>query len=337
MSDGDQKRLVLVTGATGFLGRHLVPALLRRPEYHVVTFGRSAPDIRQPGAGHEHIVGSVENRQDVERAFALKPQLVFHMAGLVSYRHSDAQRQREVNVEGTRHVMELALSAGSERVVHTSSIAALGVPAVQGEIADEGLAYNLAGLRLSYCDTKHEAEMVVLENFRRGLNVVMLNPGIIFGEGDSHGHHHAIFRAMSRGGLLAVPSGGIPFSDIVDVVDAHLAAIEKGRAGERYSLVSANLSFMEAAEIFASLYRTEPPRFVYPDLLVKSLGALAESISEVSKRLGLPLRFSLTRQQAWLSCRKIFFSNEKACRELGFLPTPFAETIKRTAPYYLAR
>lgn len=337
MLEGFEKELVLVTGATGFLGRHLVPALLGQPGYRVVTFGRSAPDGEHSFAGHEHIFGAVENRQDVERAFALKPQLVFHMAGLVSYRDCDAHRQRQVNVDGTRNVMELALSSGSRRVIHTSSIAALGIPAGPAAVADESLEYNLSGLGLNYCDTKHEAELVVLEYFRRGLNVVMLNPGIIFGEGDSHGHHHAIFRAMSRGGLLAVPSGGIPFSDIVDVVEAHLSAVDRGRAGERYSLVSANLSFMEAAEIFASLYHRRAPLFVYPNFLVEGLGWAAESISEVAKRLGLPLPFSLTRQQAWLSCRKIFFQNDKARRELGFNPTPFVETIRRTAPYYLAR
>ena len=119
--------------------------------------------------------------------------------------------------------------------------------------ACEDIEYNLTGLGLTYCDTKHEAELEALQCFRKGLKVIILNPGIIFGEGDTHPHHHAIFAAMSKGSLIGVPAGGVTFSDINDVVDAHLSAIEKGLPGERYVIGSINLSFREAATIFAAV------------------------------------------------------------------------------------
>lgn len=331
----ETKPKVLVTGASGFLGLHLVKRLVALG-YAVrsITRGETVDAV----SGQSLLPGEVENfkgditsKQDMDKAVQ-GCQYVFHMAGLVSYRTKDLARQITVNVEGTRCVMQACLDAGVaiKRVIHTSSIAAIGIPTVKGEIADETLAYNLYGKGLSYCDTKQEAEKVVLEYAGRGLNVIMLNPGIVFGEGDTHAHHHNIFKSMSRGNILAVPSGGIPFSDINDVVDAHIAAMTRGRSGERYNLVSANLSFMDAARVFSSIYKTNPPKMLIPDAFVLLAGVFCEFLLN----LGLPLAFS--RQQAYLCTQKIFFHSKKAENELGFRATDFSETIKRTAPHYLS-
>ena len=91
--------------------------------------------------------------------------------------------------------------------------------------------YNLEGLGLNYCDSKHEAELEVFSAHASGLDVVILNPGIILGERDSHPHHHAIFHAMSKGKVMGVPPGGVTFSDITDVIDAHVSAIRQRPGG----------------------------------------------------------------------------------------------------------
>ena len=137
-------------------------------------------------------------------------KIVFHLAGLVSYKKRDIQRQHGVNVLGTRNVLEAALRHGVDRVIHTSSVAAMGIPK-PGTIGDETLEYNLHGKGLNYCDSKYEAEQQVLEFVKRGVPALMLNPGIVFGEGDTHPHHHAIFATMSRGNLIGVPAGGVTF------------------------------------------------------------------------------------------------------------------------------
>ncbi len=225
--------------------------------------------------------------------------------------------------------MEACLREKVARVVHTSSVAALGIPG-RGEIGSEEIEYNLDGLGLTYCDTKHEAELEVMKSYSRGLNVITLNPGIIFGEGDTHPHHHAIFAAMSKGSVIGVPRGGVTFSDINDVVDAYLNCLEKGRAGQRYALVSSNLSFKEAAQIFASLTGARPLLLKIPGPVLVALGSLAEDILPA-----FGIAPPLTRQAAWLTQHEIFFSSAKAAKELNFRATPFAETVKRTAPYYL--
>lgn len=330
----ESKAQVLVTGATGFLGLHLVRRLIELGyQVRSITRGETVDERGQSllPPQVENIRGDVTCREDVEKAVS-GCQYVFHMAGLVSYRSRDLPRQITVNVEGTRCVMQACLDAGTalSRVIHTSSIAAIGIPPVKGEFADESLTYNLQGKGLTYCDTKQAAEQVVRQYAERGLDVVMLNPGIVFGEGDTHAHHHNIFKSMSRGNILAVPSGGIPFSDINDVVDAHIAAMTLGRSGERYNLVSANLSFMDAARVFSSIYKTAPPKMLLPDGFVLLAGLFCEFLLN----LGLPIAFS--RQQAYLATQKIFFHSKKAEKELGFQATDFAETIKRTAPHYLS-
>jgi len=321
---------ILVTGASGFIGTHLVPRLVQLG-HDVRTLGRStSPPAKLANVKIEHISADITNPEAVKKA-VIGCDMVYHLAGLVSYKKKDEFRQNGTNVVGTRHVMAACLAAGVKRVIHTSSIAAIGIPK-KGTIGDETLEYNLEGRGLTYCDTKHQAEIEALNAYKDGLNVIILNPGIIFGEGDTHPHHHAIFAAMSKGSLLGVPPGGIPFSDINDVIDAEIACIDKGTFGERYCVVSANLSFMDAAGVFAKVAGTRKPLLVIPGPFLVVAGLLSEDILP-----GFGVNPPLTRQNAWLCQHKIFFSSDKAQKELGIKLTPFEETVRRTAPYYLGR
>ena len=330
LSEENLKLNILVTGASGFIGQHLVPKLISLG-HTVRTFGRTKTlPSSLAKLNVSHYSGDITDYRAIANAVQ-DIDLVFHLAGLVSYKKSDMDKIYNINVTGTDNVMRACLEHKIKRVIHTSSVAAMGIPS-PGKLGDENIAYNLSGLGLSYCDTKHLAEIETLKYVARGLPAVILSPGIIFGEGDTHPHHHAIFATMSRGRSLGVPSGGIPFSDINDVVEAHINCIKKGMTGERYVLVSANHSFKEAARLFADIYHVRTPLFEIPGKFLVALGSMAEYI--------LPL-FGidppLTRQSAWLSQYKIFFSSKKAEREIDFKPTSFDKTIRRTAHYYLGR
>jgi dihydroflavonol-4-reductase len=132
-------RRVLVTGASGFIGSHLVPKLVAGG-FVVSTFGRTSGKPHFESLGVNHICGDVTNYEQVLAASA-GHDIIFHMAGLVSYRSVDLTRQRAVNVEGTRNVMEAALASGVGRVIHTSSIAAFGIHKPE-KIIDEKTVYN---------------------------------------------------------------------------------------------------------------------------------------------------------------------------------------------------
>jgi len=318
----------LVTGASGFIGSHLVRRLVT-DGHDVRTYGRSASTPSQfAELAVEHFSGDITDPDAIARAVSGR-EVVFHMAGLVSYRRSDREMQRRVNVDGTRNVMESALKAGVARVIFTGSIAGMGIPE-RGAIGTEEIAYNLAGRGLNYCDTKHAAEEEVHCWIRQGLPALILNPGIIFGEGDTHPHHHVIFSILSKGWLLGVPVGGVSFCDVRDVVGAHVNAITMGRTGERYVLASENLTYRDAAAIVSRTLGTTQPRFEIPGWILETAAAACETVMPV-----FGARPSLTGQVAWLSQQRIFFSSRKAVDEIGYETTPFAQTIDRTAMYYL--
>jgi dihydroflavonol-4-reductase len=256
--------------------------------------------------------------------------VLIHMAGLVSYRKSDREILYQANVVGSRNVMEAALQAGVGRVIHMSSIAGMGVPE-PGQIGDETFVYNLEGRELHYCDTKHESEIEVLKVAEKGLPVLILSPGITLGEGDTHPHHFTIFRSVSQGVLMGYPKGGVMFSDIQDVVNTTCNAMTMGRPGERYVIGSCNLTFQHAAATVSKILGSKPPNFPLPGFISEFAGAACETVLPMFGK-----RPPLTKGVAWLSQRNIFFSSEKACRELAHEQTQFDATIRRTAPYYLA-
>jgi len=330
MNDSNNPLKILVTGASGFIGQNLVPRLVSLG-HTVDTFGRSEQlPSSLASLSLKHHSGDITNFNQVVKALQ-DIDLVYHLAGLVSYKKRDFEKIYAVNVSGTRNVMQACLAANVKRVIHTSSVAAFGIP-TQGELGTENIQYNLTGMGLTYCDTKHLGEEEVLKCVELGLPAIILNPGIIFGEGDTHPHHHAIFAAMSKGWIIGVPSGGVTFSDINDVVDSHLRCINQGKIGERYAIVSANLSFKEAALVFAQLNNLRGPVFEIPNNFLTKLGIIVENVSPL-----FGLDPPLTRQVAWLSQQKIFFSSAKASNEIDFRPTPFIDTVRRTSDYYLKR
>jgi dihydroflavonol-4-reductase len=319
---------VLVTGASGFIGSHLVSKLLDRG-HDVRTISRHPLNGSVPWARQvEHCCADISDSDKMSQA-AQGIELIFHLAGLISYRKSALSKQQATNIEGTKNVMQAALDNGVKRVVHTSSIAGMGIPE-PGIVADENIVYNLDGKGLTYCDTKHAGETVVMEYHNQGLPVIMLNPGIILGENDSHPHHHVIFRAIASGLLLGCPSGGVMFSDIEDVISAHLAAMTRGTPGHRYVIGNANLSYIDAARSFSSVFGSRPPKFLLPSWLISSAAFASEGMASLLRTEPV-----FTKQMAWLAQQKIFFSWSKAERELGYSARPFEDTITRVAPHYL--
>lgn len=321
---------VLVTGASGFLGSRLAERL-SEVGFEVRTFGRQEKiSERLSKLNIEHCQGDILDPDSLEKA--LKGiGAVFHLAGLVSYRRTDYDALYKTNVLGTRTVMKACLDAKIERVINMGSIAGMGIP-TPGSLGTEELEYNLKGHGLHYCDTKFEAEQEAMRFVKQGLPVLSLNPGITFGEGDTHPHHHTIFRFMHSGWFVGYPAGGVMFSDIEDVVNACLSSLVRGEPGQRYVIGSSNMSYKEAGEALARVLNGKSPYFQIPSWLCESAGVLCESIFPLFKK-----KPALTWQVAWLSHQKIFFSSDKAVRELGYTQTPFEETLKRTAPYYLGQ
>lgn len=320
---------VAVTGATGFLGSNLVRLLL---EYgHEVRIVRRAKSNRLliEGLAVEEHVGDIRDKASLDGAFA-GCDVVFHTAANVAVFGARRDRQQATNVNGTSNVLQACLEQGVGRVVHTSSIAAIGLPE-KGRLADEDQPFNWGPYDMSYMDSKHQAEEEARRFLARGLPVVIVNPANIFGPGDIHFHLGALLLVVQGGKVPAVPSGGFGVCDVTDVARGHIGAAEAGRVGERYILGGENLTFREMVTTVAEVVGAQPPRWTIPDALLPVGGLLMEGLSLFTHKPPL-----LTRRSATLGARHIYYSSAKAERELGYAITPFRESVRQAYEWYVA-
>ena len=304
-----------VTGATGFLGRHLVRRLVERGE-HVRALVRDATDPGVLGAlGVEIVHGDVCDLKTV-RSGAADCERVFHLAGVVSHRRRDLPRLRSVNVEATR-----LLLAGVEpgaRIVHVSSVAAVGPVASPTGRADERHEFPPWATAFPYAATKREAELLAQSAAAAGVDVVIANPGFLLGPGDVHRVSTWPVGAYLAGRLRFTTAGGLSFVDARDVADGLITLADRGRAGGRTILASrdGNLTW---DEFFALLAQVSGVRRVHARLPRR----LAVAAAVVTPWLVDP-------DDARAAAHWWFCEPAKAERELDFRTRPLPETIADT-------
>jgi dihydroflavonol-4-reductase len=224
----------------------------------------------------------------------------------------------ELNVKGTRILLEEALAAKVERVVHTSSVAAIGPARARGT-ADESQLFTAGHLGIDYANSKHEAEVEALRLAAHGLPVVIVNPSFVLGPDDPKGTSMDLVRRFLLGRIPAYVDGGLNIVDVRDVARGHLLADEKGQMGERYILAGRNFTLDRLFADFARISgREQPP--------VKLPGRPTALAVQVMVRAGLPLPVSPDEVRSatlWWTYR-----NTKARRELGFEARPHEETLE---------
>lgn len=303
---------VLVTGATGFLGTHLVQ-LLAQQGHEVVPFARS-------------LGGDVLDAASVSRA-ARGCEGVFHCAGKVSRRRQDAEALYRLHVDGTRTVLDACAAAGVRRAVIASTSGTVAVS--EGEHV--GIESDPAPIgilaRWPYYRSKLFAERAALEQNRDGFEVVSVNPSLLLGPGDANGSSTEDVRLFLEGAVPAVPAGGLSFVDVRDAADAMVRAMNRGRAGERYLVGACNLT---VAELFARLSRISGVRAPWvPMPRSRHVAAFgADLVERFAARLGVPTRVdSVSVQMAqcfW------YVDSGKAERELGWVARDPGVTLQDT-------
>jgi dihydroflavonol-4-reductase len=307
----------LVTGGTGFLGTHLVRALAERGDQLRLLLRRGSSLDHLSGLELERASGDVTDRRAVRRAMEGIDR-VFHLAGTTSMRPDNRDAVFDLNVKGTRIVLEEALAAKVKRVVHTSSVAAIG-PAKPGGTADESQPFRAGHLGIAYANSKHEAEVEALRLAAHGLPVVIVNPSFVLGPDDPKGTSMELVRRFLLGRIPAYVEGGLNIVDVRDVARGHLLADEKGQIGERYILAARNFTLDRLFADFARISGRE-------QLPVKLPGRPTALAVQVMVRAGLPLPVSpdeVRSAMLWWTYR-----NTKARKELGFEPRPHEETLE---------
>lgn len=318
--------LCLVTGGTGFIGSNLSALLLARG-HRVRVLRRPDADLRAlAGIPVEYCNGDILNQHSLEAACA-GCDIVFHAAALVSFRKKMRAVQFDVNVGGTRNVVAACLAAGVSRLVHVSSIAAIGQTG-DGTPANEETAYNWGSVS-AYRETKHLAELEVHTGVERGLSAVIVNPSVVIGERDIHVHGGELIRSVRRGIVILYPEGGMNVAYVGDVVAGMLAAAETGKTGERYILGGENLSYKEVFERTARLIGGRAPFGKLPSPLLRLSARVIERTAEL-----FSLDPPLTEEMVAGTTRLNWYSSEKAIRELGYTITPFDEAVLAAYRWY---
>jgi dihydroflavonol-4-reductase len=317
----------LVTGGTGFIGANVVAALLGAG-YTVRVFHRPTSSLAAlEGMELEHAVGDLLDPDSLSQAVQ-GCELVFHVAAVSSYWRAARQQVYRINVQGTRTVMEACLNAGVQRVVFTSSVAAIGIPP-KGTIATEEQSYTPGSERFVYSHSKHLAEKEVRDMVARGLPAIIVNPATVIGPRDLNFISGSIIREVYRRHVPFALPGGMAVVAVDDVARGHMAAARHGRIGERYILAGENLSHRQILQIVAEVVGAPAPRFTLPGALIGPLARLVDFFNWIS-----PWPPVVSGEQIRLSGEEFYFDAGKARRELGFKPTPFREAVRKAFEWY---
>jgi dihydroflavonol-4-reductase len=316
---------ILLTGATGLIGSHVARLLAERGDDVRVTVRESSNPEGLAGLEVEHVRADILDRRAIRRALR-GIERVFHVAGTTNLALSRA-RTFSVNVEGTRIVLEEALRAGVERLVYTSSVAAIG-PAPRGSTADETQVWDAGRYAIPYLDAKHEAEVEVLRLVARGLPAVMVNPAHVLGPGDPGRSSTVLVRRFLRRQIPVYVDGTLNIVAVEDVARGHLLADELGRVGERYILGNRNFTLDRLFADLGRLSGVEPPAVKLPAPAAAALASAANLIPGAPPSASAELRAASLR---WA------FRNTKAKRELGWTTSPHEDCLEATIAWYRER
>jgi dihydroflavonol-4-reductase len=319
----------LVTGATGFVGAHVVRALVAAGhEPRALKRETSSMQALSEVDGYTPVVGDVLNPASLDAAMA-GCDWVFHVAAVSDYWRQSVDWLYRVNVEGTRNVLAAARRAGVKRVVFTSSAAAIGTRA-DGFPADETITFNQLPEAFPYAHSKFMAEIEVLKAIIEGLDCVIVNPAVVIGPGDVYQGAGSLMIEMYRGTVPGIPPGGVTLIDVRDVARAHVAAAERGQTAERYILGAVDLSHRAWMHLIADVLGVEAPRLHLPGFAVPVLAAAVDA----GRALGLPI--PADGNQIRLSGQRVYFDTDKAWAALGEPQVGIRQSIQDTCDWYRA-
>jgi len=312
---------VLVTGGTGFLGGWLVKRLL--DEGHEVRI------IKRPKSSLDELAGFTldivpgDVTDEVSLVAACKGMdSVFHLAGLVAYSKAQRSMMERVNVQGTANVIHACGQTGVRRLVHLSSVAAVGASFDGNEPLNEKSEFNIHHLNLGYFETKFRAETIVKNACNNGrLDAVIINPSTIYGSSDAKKESRRTQLKVARGRFPFYPPGGVSVVAVEDVVDAIVAAWHKGKKGERYIVSGENLLIKDVFDIIAHEAGVRAPSIRLPRSVIFALGRIGDLMESMGKS------GSLNTENAWTSVLYHWFDASKAQRELGLKLKPASHAI----------
>ncbi len=323
--------LAFVTGATGFLGSH-VARVLSEQGAELRLLVRSSSNLKNlEGLRAETAVGDLRDAASLEKAMA-GCDTVFHVAADYRLWVRDPNDMYRSNVEGTRAILEAARKTGVRRVVHTSSVATIGFQS-SGSLADEDSPVSLADMIGHYKRSKFMAEQLALEAGRRAMHVVTVNPTTPIGEQDVKPTPTGrIVLDFLKRKFPAYVETGLNLVDVRECARGHVAALEKGKSGERYILGGENLTLKQILDKLAKITGLPSPRIKLPYVFAFATGVVDEMITGRLMK-GEP---RATIDTVRMGSKKMFASSDKAERELGWKIVPVEDALRRAVEWFRA-
>lgn len=320
--------LFIVTGAMGHLGNTIIHKLA---EDGARVRGFILPNdntIHFSAAQAEMVEGDVCRPESLEPLFAGtegEDVILIHTAGIVSIASKYQQKVYDVNVQGTKNIVDACLRHHVKKLVHVSSVHAIP-EGKKGDLIREADHFDPADVHGLYAQTKAEATQYVLNSAKQGLDASVVHPSGIIGPGDyGHGHLTQLVMDFLDGRLTACVKGGYDFVDVRDVTDGILRCVDAGRPGECYILSGAFCPVEELLRMLSELSGHKRVRTVLPLWFAKATAPLSEVYYRLKKQPPLYTAYSL-----YTLGSNANFTHEKATRELGYQPRPLSDTLRDT-------
>ena len=321
--------LTLVTGATGFVGCHVVRKLLARRERVRVLARRQSPLQVLQGLDVERVTGDLTDRESIRQAIE-GCRWVYHVAADYRLWAPDPSVLYQANVEGTRNVLEAARAARVERIVYTSTVGAVGIPHNGAGPGNEATPVALQDMIGHYKRSKFLAEQEAAAAAKGGVPVVIVNPSTPVGSMDVKPTPTGqMIVDFLNGRMPAYVETGLNLIDVEDVAEGHLLAMEKGQVGQRYILGHQNLTLKEILEMLSSVSGLPAPTVRLPRAAALGLAAVSTGLSYLTKR---PPRIPL--EGVRMAGKKMFFDSSKAVRELGLPQNPVEEALTKAVAWF---
>ncbi len=321
--------LAFVTGATGFLGSH-VARVLAEQGAGLRLLVRSSSDLRNiEGVNADRVSGDLRDAQSIEKAMS-GCDVVFHVAADYRLWAPDSDQMYRSNVEGTRATLNAARKNRVRRVVYTSSVATMGFTA-DGNSADENSPVSLENMIGNYKRSKYMAEEIAISEGRNGLDVVIVNPSTPVGERDIKPTPTGrIILDFLKKKFPAYVDTGLNLVDATQCARGHVAALEKGRSGERYILGGENLTLKQILDKLAAITGLPSPTIKVPYFVALATGVVDEIVT--GRIRGREPRATIDAVR--MGRKKMFVSSAKAERELGWNPPPVDNALRRAVEWF---
>ena len=322
--------LAFLTGATGFVGSHVARALAEQGAdlRLLVRQNSNLKNIQDLKA--DLFTGDLRDPASMEKGIS-GCDAIFHVAADYRLWVRDPNEMYRANVEGTRAILEAARKNNVRRVVYTSSVATMGF--TQNALADENSPVSLANMIGPYKRSKFMAEQVAIEAARRGLDVVIVNPSTPVGERDIKPTPSGrIVVDFLRKKFPAYVDTGLNLVDVRECARGHFAALEKGRAGERYILGGENLTLKQILDKLAAITGLPSPTIRVPYVVALATGVVDEIVT--GRILGREPRATIDAVR--MGRKKMFVTSAKAERELGWKVVAVDAALRRAADWFRA-